>query len=86
MIKQNTSNRNMDMHISHPKKKKKKLNGVLTTKHLEPPHSLLTSSSLSYTMALAALAILGHKSAHSFPMGPVIADPRAKNLSISDKR
>lgn len=26
-------------------------------------------------MALAALAILGHRSAHSFPMGPVIADP-----------
>lgn len=29
----------------------------------------------SQTIALAALAILGHKSAHSFPMGPVIADP-----------
>lgn len=26
-------------------------------------------------MALAALAIRGHKSAHSFPIGPVIADP-----------
>lgn len=26
-------------------------------------------------MAFAALAILGHKSAHSFPMGPVMADP-----------
>lgn len=26
-------------------------------------------------MAFAALAILGHKSAHSFPIGPVIADP-----------
>lgn len=26
-------------------------------------------------MALAALAILGHKSAHSFPIGPVIAEP-----------
>lgn len=27
------------------------------------------------TMAFAALAILGHKSAHSFPIGPVIAEP-----------
>ena len=27
------------------------------------------------TIALAALAILGHKSAHSFPIGPVIAEP-----------
>ncbi|KAF3777880.1 Histone-lysine N-methyltransferase [Nymphaea thermarum] len=27
------------------------------------------------TIAFAALAILGHKSAHSFPIGPVIADP-----------
>lgn len=26
-------------------------------------------------MAFAALAILGHKSAHSFPIGPVIAEP-----------
>uniref|UniRef100_A0A2P2JGR9 60S ribosomal protein L23 n=1 Tax=Rhizophora mucronata TaxID=61149 RepID=A0A2P2JGR9_RHIMU len=26
-------------------------------------------------MALAALAILGHRSAHSFPIGPVIAEP-----------
>jgi len=26
-------------------------------------------------MAFAALAILGHRSAHSFPIGPVIADP-----------
>jgi hypothetical protein len=26
-------------------------------------------------MAFAALAILGHRSAHSFPAGPVIADP-----------
>ena len=24
---------------------------------------------------MAALAILGHRSAHSFPIGPVIADP-----------
>lgn len=29
----------------------------------------------SYTMAFAALAIRGHKSAHSFAIGPVIADP-----------
>lgn len=29
----------------------------------------------AHTMAFAALAILGHRSAHSFPMGPVIADP-----------
>jgi hypothetical protein len=28
-----------------------------------------------HTIAFAALAILGHKSAHSFPMGPVIAEP-----------
>jgi len=27
-------------------------------------------------MALAALAILGQRSAHSFPIGPVIAEPR----------
>jgi hypothetical protein len=26
-------------------------------------------------MAFAALAILGHRSAHSLPIGPVIADP-----------
>jgi hypothetical protein len=26
-------------------------------------------------MAFAALAILGQRSAHSLPMGPVIADP-----------
>lgn len=32
-------------------------------------------------MALAALAILGHKSAHSFPMGPVIADPIHINIT-----
>ena len=31
-------------------------------------------------MALAALAILGHKSAHSFPMGPVMAEPEYKNI------
>jgi hypothetical protein len=30
------------------------------------------------TIALAALAILGHKSAHSFPMGPVMAEPEQK--------
>ncbi len=29
-------------------------------------------------MALAALAILGHRSAHSFPIGPVIADPATR--------
>ena len=35
------------------------------------------------TIALAALAILGHKSAHSFPMGPVMAEPEkiARKLS-----
>lgn len=27
------------------------------------------------TIAFAALAILGQRSAHSFPMGPVIAEP-----------
>lgn len=32
-------------------------------------------------MALAALAILGHKSAHSFPMGPVIAEPTLKHVT-----
>jgi hypothetical protein len=31
--------------------------------------------SQAQTMALAALAILGHKSAHSFPIGPVMAEP-----------
>lgn len=44
-------------------------------------------------MALAALAILGHRSAHSFPMGPVIADPEKRkdrikeliNLVLNDK-
>lgn len=37
------------------------------------------------TMALAALAILGHKSAHSFPMGPVMADPTSsKTTTISN--
>jgi len=38
-----------------------------------------THSYCAHTIALAALAILGHKSAHSFPMGPVIADP-AKDI------
>jgi len=28
-------------------------------------------------MALAALAILGHRSAHSFLIGPVVAEPKA---------
>lgn len=38
----------------------------------------------THTIALAALAILGHKSAHSFPMGPVIAEPAqvAKNIGL----
>lgn len=31
-------------------------------------------------MALAALAILGHKSAHSFPIGPVIAEPTFRSV------
>jgi len=31
------------------------------------------------TMALAALAILGQRSAHSFPIGPVIAEPENQN-------
>jgi len=36
-------------------------------------------------MALAALAILGHKSAHSLPMGPVMADPTSsKTTTISN--
>ena len=30
-----------------------------------------------HTMALATLAILGHRLAHSFPIGPVIAEPAA---------
>lgn len=30
-------------------------------------------------MALAALAILGHRSAHSFPIGPVMAEPEQKH-------
>jgi hypothetical protein len=42
----------------------------------------------AHTMAFAALAILGHRSAHSFPMGPVIADPAGtpeglENLMVS---
>ena len=37
------------------------------------------------TIALAALAILGHRSAHSFPMGPVIADPE-NTKSMSPKK
>ncbi len=35
------------------------------------------------TIALAALAILGHKSAHSFPIGPVIADPFISPLGFT---
>jgi len=35
-------------------------------------------------MALAALAILGQRSAHSFPIGPVIADPK-KQINQSDQ-
>jgi len=34
-------------------------------------------------MALASLAILGHKSAHSFPMGPVMADPFISPLGFT---
>ena len=34
----------------------------------------------SQTMAFAALAILGQRSAHSLPMGPVIAEPTKKQL------
>lgn len=36
----------------------------------------------SHTIALAALAILGHRSAHSFPMGPVIAEPAIKGNNV----
>ena len=32
-----------------------------------------------YAIQLALEAILGHKSAHSFDTGPVIADPEKKN-------
>ena len=39
----------------------------------------------SYTIALAALAILGQRSAHSFPMGPVIADPADKKEQTSSE-
>lgn len=35
-------------------------------------------------MAFAALAILGHKSAHSFPIGPVIADPAVRTKDINN--
>lgn len=41
------------------------------TKHLEHQNTKFPSQ----TIALAALAILGHKSAHSLPIGPVIAEP-----------
>jgi hypothetical protein len=37
-------------------------------------------------MALAALAILGHRSAHSFPIGPVIADPTITSNTILKTR
>lgn len=36
-------------------------------------------------MALAALAILGHRSAHSLPMGPVIADPETCSRIYQDR-
>lgn len=36
----------------------------------------------SYTIALAALAILGQRSAHSFPMGPVIAEPATFQVPV----
>lgn len=39
---------------------------------------------ISHTIALAALAILGHKSAHSFPIGPVIAEPKKKTNAVND--
>eukprot|EP00249_Psilotum_nudum_P034363 c53325_g1_i1 orf=71-685(-) len=35
------------------------------------------------TIAFAALAILGHRSAHSFPIGPVIADPFISPLGFT---
>lgn len=35
-------------------------------------------------MALAALAILGQRSAHSFPIGPVIADPKKQIIIQSN--
>jgi hypothetical protein len=37
-------------------------------------------------MAFAALAILGHRSAHSFPIGPVIADPNTYNRNQVTKK
>jgi len=51
--------------------------------------TLVTFSSLknfrqsSQTMAFALLAILGHRSAHSFPTGPVIADPFISPLGLT---
>jgi hypothetical protein len=37
----------------------------------------------SQTMAFALLAILGQRSAHSFPTGPVIADPFISPLGLT---
>lgn len=39
---------------------------------------------ISHTIALAALAILGHKSAHSFPIGPVIAEPKKQTNAVNE--
>jgi hypothetical protein len=36
----------------------------------------------SQTMAFAALAILGQRSAHSLPIGPVIAEPARGNCKF----
>ena len=37
-------------------------------------------------MALAALAILGRRSAHSFPIGPVMAEPEQKSTEMANHR
>lgn len=48
-------------------------NNTSATSEIQSPNK--TTRNSSQTIALAALAILGHRSAHSFPMGPVMADP-----------
>lgn len=53
---------------------KKNINQKLSTAGQRHPR-IANPREYTQTMAFAALAILGHKSAHSFPIGPVMAEP-----------
>jgi hypothetical protein len=74
--------------IEMPKQNEAKQGSTISmAPQLQP--TLTTYSSLnnfkqrSQTMAFALLAILGQRSAHSFPTGPVIADPFISPLGFT---